>query len=78
MILEKAGLPRQGFHDLRHAYANLQLEAGAELFEVSRALGHSDISTTADVYGSFTKAMARRTADRMNGLLGDAPEAAER
>lgn len=29
---------RQRFHDLRHAFATLQLEAGADLFEVSRAL----------------------------------------
>jgi site-specific recombinase XerD len=29
--LERAGLPRQRFHDLRHAYATLLLEDGEEL-----------------------------------------------
>jgi integrase len=69
-ILKKAGLPRQRFHDLRHAFATLQLEAGAELLEVSRALGHTDISTTANVYAHWTDAMAARTAERMSGILG--------
>jgi integrase len=69
-VLERAGIRRQRFHDLRHAFATLQLEAGAELFDVSRALGHADIGTTANVYGHFTEAMADRMADRMAGILG--------
>lgn len=71
-ILAKAGLPRQRWHDLRHCFATLQLESGAELFEVSRALGHSAIGTTANVYAHFTDAMAQRTADRMALVLGEA------
>jgi len=69
-VLLAAALPRQRFHDLRHAFATLQLEAGAELLEVSRALGHSDIGTTANVYAHWTDAMAARTADRMTAILG--------
>ena len=61
---------RQRFHDLRHAFATLQLEAGAELLEVSGALGHTDIGTTANVYAHWTEAMAARTAERMSGILG--------
>ncbi len=72
-ILATAELPRQRFHDLRHAFATLQLEAGAELFEVSRALGHADLSTTANVYAHYTDAMATRTAERMSGILGVRP-----
>ena len=68
-VLTSAGIRRQRFHDLRHAFATLQLEAGAELFEVSRALGHTDIGTTANVYAHFTEAMADRMADRMTGIL---------
>lgn len=68
-VLATAGLPRQRFHDLRHAYASLQLEAGADLFEVNRALGHASITATANVYGTFTKAMAERAADRMTTIL---------
>jgi integrase len=71
-VLAKAGIRRQRFHDLQHAFATLQLETGAELFDVSRALGHADIGTTANVYAHFTEAMADRMADRMAGILGAA------
>lgn len=68
--LRRAGLPRQRFHDLRHACATLHLEAGEELIVVSRLLGHSTISTTADVYAHVTPAMLDRTVARMDGILG--------
>src|SRR4051812_42393163 len=44
--LVRAGLPHQRFHDPRHAYATLRIEAGAELVDVSRNLGHADLWTT--------------------------------
>jgi integrase len=70
-VLERATLPHQRFHDLRHAYATLMLEAGEELAVVSRSLGHADLSTTADIYAHLTPAMLRRSAERMDGILGE-------
>jgi integrase len=67
--LARAGLPRQHFHDLRHASATLGIEAGESLYEVSRRLGHANISTTADVYGHLTPATTRRSAERMRDIL---------
>ncbi len=67
--LERAGQPRQHFHDLRHASATLGIEAGESLYEVSRRPGHANISTTADVYGHLTPSTTRRSADRMRGIL---------
>jgi integrase len=69
-VLASADLPRQRFHDLRHAFATLQLEAGADLYEVSRALGHASITTTANVYAHWTSSMAEGSAERMSEILG--------
>ncbi len=69
--LERAGLRRQRFHDLRHAYTVLMLEAGEELSVVSRTLGHANLSTTADIYGGLSLAMGMKAADRMDGILAD-------
>jgi integrase len=73
--LGRAGLARQRFHDLRHAYATLMLEDGEELAVISRSLGHSNISTTADVYAHLAPAMLERSAARMDTILGRRREA---
>jgi integrase len=68
-LLAKAGIDHMRFHDLRHTAATMLLEQGEQLFNVSRVLGHSEISTTADTYSDFTKDMAERAATRMDGIL---------
>jgi integrase len=67
--LRRLGLPHQRFHELRHCFATLMLEDGEELAVVSRALGHADLSTTADVYSHLTPAMLERVAARMDWIL---------
>lgn len=58
-----AGLsPIPGIHALRHWAASYMLAQGADLFEVSRALGHADISTTSNVYGHLVMSRTRPTA----------------
>jgi len=67
--LAAAGLPRQRFHDARHACATLLLEAGEDLAVVSRVLGHSNLSRTADTHGHLADQASRRAADRMDRAL---------
>lgn len=50
MLLEKAGLPRIRFHDLRHSAATLMLNNNIPVNVVSRILGHSKPSITLDIY----------------------------
>jgi integrase len=55
-IAKKAGVRENiTFHTLRHTFATLALEAGRSPALVSRTLGHSNISTTLDIYWSAGK-----------------------
>ena len=49
-ILEKKGLRRMRFHDLRHSCASLLLANGVPLKHIQEWLGHSDFTTTANIY----------------------------
>jgi integrase len=49
--LQKAGLRRIRFHDLRHTFASLLIQNGESLTYVKEQLGHSSIKITVDVYG---------------------------
>lgn len=67
--LAAAGLPRQRFHDLRHGAASYLLAAGVPLRVVQEVLGHSQLSTTADVYAHVLPELQQDAADRMGTLL---------
>ena len=49
-VLEKNGLRPIRFHDLRHSCASLLLANGVPMKQIQEWLGHSDFSTTANIY----------------------------
>lgn len=66
---ERAGVRRQRFRDMRHAFATLLLDAGEEIAVISKMLGHADYSTTVDVYSHLSTERSRVAAARIDGLL---------
>lgn len=69
-LLEKYGLQKIRFHDLRHSCASILLEKGYNLKDVQAWLGHADISTTGNIYGHLTsKHLSAVGADLCTTLL---------
>ena len=52
-ILDAAGLCRRGPHQMRHTFASLLLQSGAQITYVSSQLGHKDASITLRVYAHW-------------------------
>ena len=49
-LLDANGLRRIRFHDLRHSCASRMLANGVPMKQIQDWLGHSDFSTTANIY----------------------------
>jgi integrase len=69
-LLDKAGLRRIRFHDLRHTYASLMIQRGESLAYVKDQLGHSSIKVTVDLYGHLVPGMNRGAVDRLAAATG--------
>ena len=61
-ICIKIGCPDHRFHDLRHTFATLSLQHGADPKTLSQALGHYSVAFTLDVYGHVSDEMANNFA----------------
>jgi integrase len=68
--LERAGLPKSRFHDLRHAAATFALAQGFTLEDVKNLLGHSSIVLTSNTYGHVLEQRQRAVAKGMDAVLG--------
>ena len=70
-LLEKNNLRHIRFHDLRHSCASLLLANGVPMKQIQEWLGHSDFSTTANVYAHLDYNSKLSSADAIaNGLKG--------
>lgn len=68
-LLKANGLRHIRYHDLRHSCASLLLANGVPMKQIQEWLGHSDFSTTANIYAHLEYSSKLTSADAMlNGL----------
>jgi integrase len=72
-LLERAGLPRIRFHDLRHTAATLILSGGVHPKIASEMLGHSSVAFTMDTYAHVTPTMQREAVAELDAVMGGRP-----
>ena len=58
------------FHTLRHTYTTNLLSYGAQPKDVQELLGHSDVSTTMNVYAHATREAKRSSARLLDQVVG--------
>lgn len=69
-FLEQNGLPHIRFHELRHSCASLLIACGVSLKEIQEWLGHSAISTTADIYSHLNFSSKLNVANTLTNVFG--------
>lgn len=65
IVLEQNNLRRIRFHDLRHSCASLLLANGVPMKQIQEWLGHSDFSTTANIYAHLDYSSKVSSANAM-------------
>ncbi len=58
-------------HDLRHTFAMLSLQMGADIKTLQQELGHATASFTLDVYGHVSDEMLKANSDRMQQFINE-------
>ena len=69
-LMVKLNIPKLKYHGLRHSFATRCIEAGCDYKTVSVLLGHSNISTTLDLYVHPNMEQKKRCITKMFKSLG--------
>ncbi len=68
-FIAEHGLEHIRFHDLRHSNVTALLESGVSMKTVQYRAGHSNISTTMDIYAHCTTKMQQDAGEKMDDLF---------
>jgi integrase len=75
-ICRRLGLPKgSSLHTVRHSHASILLEKGVALTTVSERMGHSSVSTTADIYSHALRGKDEEAAEIFGKVMQSAREA---
>lgn len=66
--------PAISFHELRHTYASLLAQAGADLLTISRLLGHADTRVTSRHYAHLCDNTLKNAVTTLLPSFGHAPD----
>ncbi len=69
LLLKKAGIPHIKFHALRHTFATRILEANVHPKVAQELLGHSNASTTLDIYSHVLPNQKRDAIKKLEGII---------
>lgn len=68
-ILSSAGLPRVTIHSLRHTNATLLITGGVDVRTVAARLGHTQTSTTLNIYAEAIRSAEAAAAEVLDDIL---------
>ena len=68
-VLERAGIPKVRFHDLRHTFATIALQNGVDIKTLSSMLGHFSAGFTLDTYAHVTTSAQKEAAQTIGNVL---------
>ena len=68
-VLERAGVSKVRFHDLRHTFATIALQNGVDIKTLSSMLGHFSAGFTLDTYAHVTTSAQKEAAQAMGNVL---------
>ena len=68
-LLQRNGLPKVSLHSLRHTNATLLIRQGTDVRTVSGRLGHSQTSTTLNIYAEFLQSADKAASESIADAL---------
>lgn len=74
-VLVANDVPIIRFHDLRHSAVNTLRKGGCDVKDIQAWLGHSDVSTTLNIYGHILQGDMVRLGNVVDAALFQAPKA---
>lgn len=68
-FIRRYDLPDIHFHNLRHTVATLLIAGGVDIATVSKRLGHSDKTTTLNIYTHAIKSADKAAAEKLQSIF---------